>query len=92
MFTVASYDLPDDKRRLQVMQTLQDFGTRVQYSVFECDLTASELGRLRERLMTIIEPAEDDVRFYFLCEECVPRMRRLGRPRQSTRRPDFIIT
>ncbi len=38
-FVVVAYDIPDDKRRLKVMNTLLDYGgTRVNYSVFECML------------------------------------------------------
>ena len=36
MFYIVSYDMPDDKKRLKMANTLLDFGTRVQYSVFEC--------------------------------------------------------
>ena len=35
---VVSYDIPDDRRRLRLANTLKDFGIRVQYSVFECRL------------------------------------------------------
>ena len=42
MFILVSYDIPNDKRRLKVMKAVQDYGTRVQYSVFECELTAPQ--------------------------------------------------
>ena len=71
MFVLVSYDIPNDKRRTRVMKALKDFGTRVQYSVFECDLTAEQLLRLRQRLRGLVNPKEDDVRLYFLCESCV---------------------
>ena len=37
---VVAYDIRQDRRRNKVMNTLKDFGLRVQYSVFECELTA----------------------------------------------------
>lgn len=90
MYVVVSYDIPDDKRRLKVMKALKDFGAHVQYSVFECDLTARQFQRLRGRLQQLVKPEEDDVRFYFLCEGCVPRMQRLGR-RRGPLRPEFYL-
>ncbi len=90
MFVVVSYDIPDDTRRLKVMKTLKDFGSHVQYSVFECDLSPKQFSRLRNRLKKIVEPKEDDVRFYFLCETCMRKMRRLGR-RIEPVRPEFYL-
>ena len=62
----------DDRRRTKVMQTLLDFGRRVQYSVFECDLKAKDLDRLLKKLGRLVDKTEDSVRFYFLCESCLP--------------------
>lgn len=88
MFCIVAYDVPDDKRRLKVMNTLKDFGTRVQYSVFECHLPKPEhLTRLRARLQGVIVPDEDDVRFYFLCEGCQKKVKRLGH-RHALRPPE----
>jgi CRISPR-associated protein Cas2 len=69
-FVVVSYDISSDRRRGRVCKLLQDYGERVQYSVFECLLRPEDLKRLRERLKPLLEPAEDDVRFYRLCASC----------------------
>jgi CRISPR-associated protein Cas2 len=79
MFVVVSYDISNDKRRLKVKKTLEGFGERVQYSVFECHLKRQDLSRLRKRLKGLILEKEDDVRFYLLCEQCVPRIIPLGK-------------
>lgn len=79
MFVVVSYDIVDNKRRRKVMKTLEGHGERVQYSVFECQLEARQIARLRRRLMKLIKAEEDDVRFYLLCEQCVPRAVMLGK-------------
>lgn len=58
---------PEGRKRLRgVAQCCEDFGQRVQKSVFECSIGAAELVRLRERLLEIIEPRDDSLRFYFL--------------------------
>lgn len=79
MFVVVSYDIPDDKRRLKVMKTLQGFGHHAQYSVFECRLKRQDLKRLQKRLKALIRREEDDVRLYLLCQQCVPRIIAMGR-------------
>jgi CRISPR-associated protein Cas2 len=38
MFVVVAYDISDDPRRTKLHNTLKNFGTPVQYSVFECIL------------------------------------------------------
>ena len=38
MVFLVAYDIPDDGTRTQVANELENWGDRVQYSVFECDL------------------------------------------------------
>ncbi len=79
MLVVVSYDVPENRRRGRIAQALQDFGgERVQLSVFECHLTARNWTRLRERLAKIIDPDEDSVRLYHLCDNCRENILFLG--------------
>lgn len=77
MFYVISYDIIDDKKRAKVADTLLDFGKRVQYSVFECELTDVYLENLVRKLKKIISP-EDSIRIYSLCSQCSKSIRILG--------------
>ena len=74
MFYVISYDIPDDQRRTQLAKTLKGFGTRVQYSVFEAHLTHSQFDQMKRAVANIIDPDEDAVRYYVLCNACVGRV------------------
>lgn len=76
-FLVVSYDIPSNRRRYKVMKTMEGFGTRVQYSVFECRLKPREIEDLRKRLKKLTE-SEDSIRLYFLGAEDVKRIERLG--------------
>jgi len=87
---VVSYDIPDDRRRTKVCKLLKDYGERVQYSVFECQLRPRDLKRLRERLKPLLEPKEDDLRFYRLCAACAPRALVWG-PRQRKALPEAVV-
>jgi CRISPR-associated protein Cas2 len=79
MHIVISYDIKDDKRRLKIHKALKDYGTWVQYSVFECRLKKKELLRLRHRLKQLLgDDPDDSIRFYGLCEECTAKIERIG--------------
>ena len=62
-FFLVSYDIVNDKRRNRVCKTLMDYGDRVQYSVFCCQLNDRELLQLREKLRNKIHQIEDQVLF-----------------------------
>ena len=79
MFVVVSYDIKDDKRRMKVHRILKDYGQWMQYSVFECRIDGAVYLRLRARLEEVVALDKgDSVRFYFLCEDDVARIGRLG--------------
>ena len=75
---VISYDIGDDKRRLKIMKALQDFGTRVQYSVFECRLDWGQLDTLKRRLKPLAKEKQDSIRFYYLSMDDVQRIEVIG--------------
>ncbi|RWX42825.1 CRISPR-associated protein Cas2 [Candidatus Electrothrix aarhusensis] len=70
---MITYDISDDRIRRQVWKILTDHGERVQYSVFECELTPDEKRRLRLRLAGLIA-SDDSVRWYPLCTWCAKKI------------------
>ena len=72
-FILVSYDIPSNKRRLKIMKTLEGFGTRVQYSVFECRLKVAQISELRNRLNGLATE-KDSVRLYYLSSDDLKRM------------------
>jgi CRISPR-associated protein Cas2 len=71
MNVLVTYDVqtttPAGRRRLRrVARVCLDFGQRVQFSVFECNLNDTQLVQLRSRLLDEIDPAEDSLRLYRL--------------------------
>ena len=69
-FIVVCYDLPNDKRRSKLFKKLHDFGSPVQYSVFECLVADREYERMQRVVRSIIKPRLDHVRYYHLCATC----------------------
>lgn len=71
MLVLITYDVnttkTEGKRRLRrVSKVCQSYGQRVQHSVFECIVDNTHLTMLRSRLLEIIKPEEDSLRFYIL--------------------------
>ena len=76
-YTVA-YDITNDKRRNKVAKILKDFGSRIQFSVFECNTDRRALLRLQNRLEKAIDLQEDTIIFYHLCAACEKQIDRIG--------------
>jgi CRISPR-associated protein Cas2 len=71
MMMIVSYDVStttsEGRRRLrQVAKACQNFGQRVQDSVFECVVDPEQWTRLRLRLLDIHNADEDSLRFYHM--------------------------
>ena len=83
MFVLISYDVStvssEGKRRLRrIAKICKDYGQRVQFSVFECIVDPSQWTRLRHRLIEVIDPHTDSLRFYFLGSNWRHRVEHIG--------------
>jgi CRISPR-associated protein Cas2 len=58
---IVSYDISDEKRLRRVHRTMKGYGDTLQYSVFRCDLSASERILMIEALSKIINHREDQI-------------------------------
>lgn len=71
MYMIVTYDVqtstPAGKRRLrQLSRVCLDHGQRVQFSVFELKVDPAQWATCRDRLLSIIDPEHDSLRFYHL--------------------------
>lgn len=78
MHYVIAYDIERDRPRQKVLSLLKDFGVRVQYSVFECDLDSKRLAELRDRLVRLIDRRRDRVHVYPMCQTCFAKAESWG--------------
>lgn len=60
---LVAYDITDDRRRTHVFETLRGFGDWQQFSIFRCELSETELVRLKARLSELIHRDEDQILF-----------------------------
>ncbi len=70
---LISYDISDEKRLRKMAKLLEDYGYRVQKSVFECFLTESMYEELKRKIKLLIKENEDRVRIYQICRHCRKR-------------------
>ena len=80
---LVSYDVatttPAGQRRLRrVAKTCQDYGQRVQFSVFECIVDPAQWTKLKERLISEIDKEKDSLRFYYLGSNWQHRVEHVG--------------
>ncbi len=83
MLMLITYDVSTEtvggKRRLRrVARACLDFGQRVQFSVFECEVEPAQWVALRDRLIKAIDPATDSLRFYRLGADGRDRVEHIG--------------
>lgn len=78
MVYFISYDIANSKRRVKVAKKLEDFGIRIQYSFFECEMEKSMCASLRDELLRIMNLKEDSLRIYPLCDDCLRKTSSLG--------------
>ena len=70
MLTVVAYDITDPKRFARVAKVCEDYGVRVQYSVFECRLDEDEFTDFWLKLLEEIDDDEDRMVAYKIDARC----------------------
>jgi len=82
MFVLISYDVSMEEggpRRLRrIAKACQDYGQRVQYSIFECIVDPAQWTMLKNRLISEIDPEKDSLRFYYLGSNWKDRVEHVG--------------
>jgi len=78
LFVLVVYDISNDRRRTKLHNLLLDYGSPVQYSVFECLLDVERLKKMKQAVRKLIRPKKDNVRYYCLCAGCVKQIEAPG--------------
>jgi CRISPR-associated protein Cas2 len=91
MLVLITYDvntetLAGKKRLRKVAKTCVNYGQRVQNSVFECILNASEFALVKSKLTSLIDPDADSLRFYLLGNNYQKKVEHVGA------KPSFDVT
>ena len=83
MMVLVTYDVstitPAGRKRLRrVARACQDFGQRVQLSVFEIEVEPAQWVALKARLEGLIDPSTDSLRYYHLGASWARRVEHVG--------------
>jgi CRISPR-associated protein Cas2 len=83
MMVLITYDVNTEtaagkKRLRKVAKKCQDYGQRVQNSVFECILDPALLKQLQNSLEKLIDPEKDSLRYYYLGDEWRSHVEHVG--------------
>ncbi|MGN7360352.1 CRISPR-associated endonuclease Cas2 [Paenibacillus sp. SAF-054] len=83
MLVLITYDVSTmsgaGQRRLRrVSKICQDYGQRVQHSVFECIVDATQLAILKMKLLDVIDEEEDSLRIYQLGNNYKNKVEHIG--------------
>jgi CRISPR-associated protein Cas2 len=70
MLTLVAYDISEPRRLAKVARVCEDFGVRVQYSIFECHLAPDEFDELWRRLLDAMDEDEDRLVAYRIDARC----------------------
>ncbi len=90
MFYIISYDISNDRKRNRLAKILLDYGTRVQYSVFECVMDDKLLEEMIKKLKRVISE-KDSVRIYTLCAKCEKIIKVFGSGEITKDKDVFIL-
>ncbi|MGB2867106.1 MAG: CRISPR-associated endonuclease Cas2 [Bacteroidota bacterium] len=83
MMVLVSYDVSTKTasgihRLRKIAEVCLDYGLRVQDSVYECNIDPAHWESLKEQLLSMYEPKEDSLRFYFLGSNWQRRVEHYG--------------
>lgn len=78
-YDVSTLTAAGRKRLRRVAKVCQDYGQRVQQSVFECQVDAATLEILEDSLLKEISESEDNLRIYRLHEPLEKNVKQFGK-------------
>ena len=91
MIRLVAYDITEPKRLRQVAKTCEDYGIRIEKSVFECDLKETDYAELWASLLNLIDEDEDSLIAYRVCQSCVRETDSAGVIRRSGKRLYYLF-
>ncbi|MCC8195223.1 MAG: CRISPR-associated endonuclease Cas2 [Ruminococcus sp.] len=77
-YDVNTEDAAGRKRLRKIAKQCTNYGQRVQNSVFECLLDAAQCRLLQAKLLEIMDPSRDSLRFYYLGNKYQTKIEHFG--------------
>jgi len=90
MLAIIAYDIADPRRWARIAKHCEDYGVRVQYSVFECRMPMDLFEQFWQELTDLIEPNEDRLVAYRVCSRCAKEVRVAGTMETTANTSGFV--
>ena len=78
-YDVQTMDAKGQKHLRQVAKCCQNYGRRVQNSVFECVISEDQTVRLKSELSLLIDAEKDSIRIYYLGNNYLRKVEQIGK-------------
>ena len=96
MLVLITYDVNTEtaagrKRLAKIAKICCNYGQRVQNSVFECDLDASQMIIVKDRLLNIMNRETDSIRIYNLGNKYASKIEQYGKKESYDPEGDLIL-
>lgn len=83
MMVLVSYDvgttsIGGPRRLRRIAKVCQNYGQRVQFSVFELEVDPARWVSIKQQLRDLIDPEVDSLRFYFLGSKWQDKVEHIG--------------
>lgn len=88
-YDVSTQDAKGRTRLRKVAKECVNYGQRVQNSVFECSLDSSQMLKLKDKLLELIDENQDSIRFYYLGNKYQNKIEHYGV--RSGYKPDDVL-
>jgi CRISPR-associated protein Cas2 len=91
MLRVVAYDICDSRRLRLVAKVCEDYGVRVEKSVFECNLSDALFSIFWEEILGIVDKNEDSLIVYPICNSCVSNILCIGKVVRFEKKECYIF-
>ena len=78
MLHIVAYDIRDKKRLQKISRLCLDYGLRVQYSIFEFDLSEKLTADFIREISAVADPEKDRIMIIPVCRECHKKIHYIG--------------
>ncbi len=90
-YDVATSDAAGAARLRRVAKLCENYGQRVQYSVFECEVDPAQWVKMKAQLEALVDPTLDSLRYYFLGSNWRRRVEHFGAKATWDFRRDTLV-
>lgn len=78
MNMIIAYDIADARRLVKIGRIMEDYGLRVQKSIFEAEIDERRFHEMKGRIELLIDKEMDGVKYFPLCNRCADRPIAIG--------------